>query len=68
MSVTTVLKVDGMSCGHCTHAVEQEISALAGVQSVQADLETKQVTVQHDGSVTLDVLKAAIEEAGYTSV
>ena len=33
------------TCGHCKAAVMREISAVAGVQSVDVDLDTKLVTV-----------------------
>jgi copper chaperone len=56
--------VPAMSCGHCKQAVSSELGAVAGVDSVDVDLETKLVIVRgHD----LDdaELRAAIEEAGY---
>jgi copper chaperone CopZ len=53
-----------MSCGHCTEAVSSELSRVAGVESVQVDLETKLVTVRgHD--LRDSALRAAIEESGY---
>jgi copper chaperone len=56
--------VPGMHCGHCERAVSEEISAVAGVESVAVDLETKLVVVRGDA---LDdaALRAAIDEAGY---
>ena len=56
--------VPGMSCGHCKQAVSSELSEVAGVQSVDVDLESKLVTVRGD---ELDdaALRAAIDEAGY---
>ena len=53
-----------MSCGHCVHAVEGELSAVAGVESASADLETKLVTV-HGSALDDASLRAAIAEAGY---
>ena len=60
----TVYTVPGMSCAHCERAVSEEVSAVAGVESVAVDLETKRVVVRGRG---LDdaALRAAIEEAGY---
>ena len=54
----------GMHCGHCVAAVEEEVSAVPGVESVTVDLETKRVDVAGE---TLDdaAIRAAIEEAGY---
>ncbi len=56
--------VPGMSCGHCEAAVTKEISALAGVEAVVVDLESKRVEVTGQD---LDdaTIRAAIEEAGY---
>ena len=61
---TRTYTVPGMSCGHCKAAVTEELQGVAGVQSVDVDLDTKVVTVTGD---PLDdtVLRAAIEEAGY---
>ena len=64
MSDVATYTVPEMSCGHCKAAVMQEISAVAGVQSVDVDLDTKLVTVigkQLDD----EALRAAIEKAGY---
>jgi copper chaperone len=53
-----------MSCEHCTAAIESEISQVAGVESVSADLETKLVTVRGEG-LSDGGLRKAIDEAGY---
>jgi len=53
-----------MHCGHCERAVSEELSAVAGVESVAVDLDSKRVTVV--GSELDDAkLRAAIDEAGY---
>jgi copper chaperone CopZ len=56
--------VAGMSCGHCKTAVEAEVGQVAGVASVDANVDTKLVVVRGEG---LDdaALRAAIDEAGY---
>ncbi|MCC3778114.1 cation transporter, partial [Streptomyces sp. UNOB3_S3] len=36
--VTTVYKVQGMTCGHCETAVTKEVSAVAGVTGVRVDV------------------------------
>ncbi|MDE7125036.1 MAG: permease [Muribaculaceae bacterium] len=58
-----VYRVDGMVCNHCKNNVEKVISDLAGVISVNVDLSKK--TVEVDGSVPVDDIKAAVETAGY---
>jgi copper chaperone len=56
--------VPGMHCGHCQAAVDQELSAVSGVESVQVDLDSKLVVVVGEG-LSDEALRAAIEEAGY---
>jgi copper chaperone len=64
MSETVSYTVPAMHCGHCERAVEEEVSAVAGVSEVAVDLDTKVVTVT--GSALDDMaVRAAIEEAGY---
>ena len=63
----TNLNVEGMSCQHCVHAVKSSVGALAGVETVDVSLEKKLVTVRFDPGVTsLDAIKHAIKDEGYT--
>ncbi len=64
MSQTVTYSVPGMSCSHCEAAVKGELAAVAGVESVDVDLETKLVVVHGEGLVG-EALVAAIDEAGY---
>lgn len=56
--------VPGMHCGHCAASVKEEVGTVAGVTSVDVDLDSKLVRVRgseiDDGAV-----RAAIGEAGY---
>lgn len=56
--------VEGISCGHCTTAITEEVERLGGVASVEVDLERKRVAVRGED---LDdaAVRAAIDEAGY---
>ena len=47
----TILKVDGMTCGHCAETVTGAIQKLGGIQSVSVDLEKKEVAVEFDEAV-----------------
>jgi len=61
------LKVRGMTCGHCVHAVTEELTALDGVSAVSVDLVPEGVsTVTVDATDALDEQKvrAALIEAG----
>ncbi len=60
-----VLKVEGMSCGHCVNSIESSVGELEGVSSVKVDLASNQVTVQYDNAETLKKIKETIEDQGY---
>jgi copper chaperone len=65
----SVLKVEGMSCGHCKAAVTRAVSALKGVSSVEVDLDKKAVTVHYDDTMlTLNSIEDAIRGEGYLVV
>lgn len=64
MPETVTYSVPDISCGHCRAAITSEVSTVAGVESVEVDLEAKTVTVTAE---PLDeaAIVAAIDEAGY---
>jgi copper chaperone len=67
MMTEKTLKVSDMSCGHCKAAVEGELNKLSGVEYSKADVEKGTVEVSYDeGTVTIEDLLGAIQEAGYT--
>ena len=63
--VKTTLIVQGMTCNHCVMSVTRALKALAGVTSVEVDLSTKQVEVEHETSVERARLGEAIEAVGF---
>ncbi|OCL88826.1 putative copper-importing P-type ATPase A [Aliarcobacter thereius] len=65
VNMTKVLKVDGMSCGHCSGRVEKALNALEQVSDVKVDLATKEVTINCKEEVSTEVLENSIKEAGY---
>ncbi|MGY0712796.1 heavy-metal-associated domain-containing protein [Azospirillum argentinense] len=56
-------KVPGMTCGGCAASVRRALSAVAGVEDVQIDLESKDVRV--DGTPSADALRTALGKAGF---
>ena len=72
MSTTTQnYEVTGLTCGHCVASVTEELSELAGVDSVDIELNkggASVVTVTSSAALDLDQVRAAIVEAGYELV
>lgn len=56
--------VEGMSCQHCVGAVTRAIHEQDAAAKVQIDLAAGRVSVE--SSQSAEVLKAAIDDAGYT--
>jgi len=67
-STQQTFQVTGMTCGHCTAAVTEELTALDGVTGVVIDLVkggTSDVHVTADVRLSREEVAAAVEEAGY---
>ena len=64
--MTTTLRVPDATCGHCKQTIEGAVSGLEGVNTVQLDLETKTLSVEHDDSVQPSALTDVISAAGYS--
>ena len=58
-------KVPNISCQHCIHTIQTELSDLAGVKAVEAKLETKEVTVAFEPPATQAKLEAALADIEY---
>ena len=68
-STTTEIAVAGMTCGHCSASVSEELSSIPGVTAVAVDLrpgEDSPVTITSEAPLDPSTVTAAIEEAGYT--
>ena len=57
--------VTGMTCASCVARVEKALAATPGVASASVNFATEEASVQGDDAVTLAVLKAAVDKAGY---
>lgn len=62
---TLTYQVPGISCMHCIHTITTELGDLAGVARVDADLASKQVTVEFDAPATDDKIKQLLVEINY---
>lgn len=60
------LKVEDMSCGHCVAAIQGALEKVPGFTGMEAELETKSVTVTFQGEADQEAVLAAVREAGYT--
>ncbi len=62
---TITFSVPSIHCNHCTHTIAMELSDLEGVSKVDADLDSKMVTVQYDAPATEQELRDVLAEINY---
>ena len=63
-----VLNIEGMVCSNCVKHVHKALMEIPGIQEAVVELESKTAQVQLSQAVSDEVLKAAIEDAGYELV
>jgi len=63
---TATYTVTGMTCGHCVASVEEEVSEIPGVTAVEVELESGRLVVTSPEPVDPALVRAAVDEAGYT--
>lgn len=63
----TILRAEGFSCPSCVAKIEKRVGRLAGVRNVQVHFASARVEIDHDPSVSVEELVAAVAKAGYTA-
>ena len=59
------LHVPNISCAHCVHTIQTELGELPGVRRVQANEQTKNVTVAFEPPASSDSIRALLAEIDY---
>jgi copper chaperone CopZ len=57
--------VPNISCNHCVHTIKMELSEVDGVLSVDANADTKMVTVEFEHPANDGILRQVLEEINY---
>jgi copper ion binding protein len=62
---TVVYNIPNISCNHCVHTIQSEVSELSGVKTVAADLNNKKATISFDTPATEEQIKSLLAEINY---
>ena len=62
---TVTYKIPNISCGHCIHTVQSEVSELAGVKSVVGDIEKKEAVITFEPPASEEKIKSLLAEINY---
>ncbi|MGC4042580.1 MAG: heavy metal-associated domain-containing protein [Armatimonas sp.] len=65
---TSTFTAPEIECQGCANSIKKSVGNVPGVQSVEVDIATKQVSVAHDASTPMTAIATAIEKAGFTPV
>jgi uncharacterized protein len=58
------VKVSGMTCNHCKANVHNNLSAIAGIENIEIDLESGKVKMTGE-DIDLEEVKSKVESIGY---
>ncbi|MGC8809946.1 MAG: heavy-metal-associated domain-containing protein [bacterium] len=62
------IKIKGMTCQHCVLSVTKALATIPGLKNIQVDLQRGEATYENFTNVSREVIKQAIEDAGYKVV
>jgi copper chaperone len=62
---TVTYSIPNISCGHCVHTIQTEVSELPGVVSVSADQNSQQTVITFEAPATEEKIKALLAEINY---
>jgi copper chaperone len=57
--------IENISCGHCVMSIKNELGEMAGILSVDGNIDTKRITVEWEAPASLDTIKAKLKEINY---
>ena len=58
--------IEGMKCQGCVDSIKEKFESIAGVESVDIDLENKKATITGNGDVSLDELRNSLAGTKFT--
>ena len=62
---TVTLHIPNISCAHCVHTIKTEVGELPGVKTVEANEQTKVVTIAFDPPADRAGIEALLAEIDY---
>ncbi len=68
MMTTVTYSIPNISCGHCVHTIQSEVSELKGVLSVVADQAAREATITFDSPATEEEIKQLLASINYPAV
>jgi copper chaperone CopZ len=65
MMTTVTYNIPGINCGHCVHTIQMEVGEMPGVESVEANADSKTATVTFGDPATEEAIKSLLVEINF---
>lgn len=62
------VKIEGMSCSHCTSRVAAALMVIDGVENAEMSLENKTAVLTLSKDVSDDVIRETVDDTGFDVV
>jgi copper chaperone len=62
---TITFNIPNISCNHCVHTIQMEVSDLEGVKTVVADDIAKTATITFEPPASEEVIRKLLDEINY---
>lgn len=59
------VNIEGMTCEHCKHHVEEALKEVCGIKTAEVSLEGKFADIELAHDVDDEDIEAAVKESGY---
>ena len=60
-----IIKVNGMKCDKCAIRVANCLNSLENISNTNVDLNTKEVKIEYDNKIDLDLIEEKINDLGF---
>jgi len=57
--------IANISCRHCVMTIKNELAEMAGILSVDGNIDAKTITVEWEAPASMDTIKAKLKEINY---
>jgi copper chaperone len=57
--------IANISCGHCVMTIKNELGKMAGIRTVDGNIDTKTISIEWEEPASLDTIKAKLNEINY---
>ena len=65
---TVTYSIPNISCNHCVHTINMEVSDITGVKSVTADKDTKMAVITFEDPATEEQIVETLKAINYAPV